>query len=187
MNKNTMLNRDTLVLGALATAALLLSGCMAKPIRPANSDGTYCHRIGKTYRPTLTCTLEPVPPATVEADAKRFAGMAGALTVYVMRRGWGDASVVVPFKVDGAVGAATIPESLVRLRLAPGKHSLSVLSDGRSTDIAIEGRAGDVQIVELKGLGWAWGATFRWQAVRLNDVRERAKASKLVADVDLYR
>ncbi len=187
MNNYTFPNTRTLALGALATVMVFLAGCMTKPIRPVNADGTYCYRIGKSYRPKLTCTPEPIPPATVEEDAKRFNGMAGALTVYVLRRSWGDASVVVPVKVDGATGAATIPESLVRLRLTPGKHTLSTTWDGRGADITVEGLPGDVQIVELKGTGWAWGSTFSLQAVRLADVRERAQVSKLVGDVDLTR
>lgn len=150
-------------------------------------DGTYCHRIGKSYRPKLTCTPEPIPSAAVEEDAKRFTGTAGTLTVYVLRRNWGDASVVVPVQVDGVPGAATIPESLVRLRLAPGKHNLSAVFDGRSAETSVEGQAGEVQVVELKGAGWVWNTTFSWQAARLNDVRERAQASKLVADVDRTR
>ena len=187
MNKYTVLNTRTLTLGALATAMVFLAGCMTKPVRPVNPDGTYCYRIGKSYRPKLTCTPGPIPSVSVEEDAKRFAGTAGALTVYVLRRSWNDASVVVPVKVDGADGAATIPESLVRLRLTTGKHKLSATWDGREVGISVEGLAGDVQMVELKGTGWAWGSTFSLQAVHLDDVRERAQVSKLVADADLSR
>jgi hypothetical protein len=39
------------------------------------------------------------------------------LTVYVLRRRWADASMVVPVTFDGAAGVVPIPESLVRLRL----------------------------------------------------------------------
>lgn len=187
MNKVSTLKLPTLSLGALLAAALFLSGCMTKPIRPVNPDGTYCYRIGKSPRPKLTCTPEPVPLPSVEAEAKRFAGAVATLTVYVLRRSWNDPSMVVPFKVDGAAGAATIPESLVRMRLTPGRHNLSAQWDGRATEIVIEGKAGDVRVVELEGSGWVWAPTFGWQATHLDDVRERALASKLVADVDLTR
>lgn len=187
MSGYTVLNTRTLALGALATVMLFLPGCMTKPVRPVNPDGTYCYRIGKSYRPKLTCTPSAVPSDAVEAEAKRFDPDPSSLTVYVLRRSWGDASVVVPVMVDGARGAATIPESLVRLRLAPGKHRLSAVWDGQARDITVEGLTGDVQLVELKGSGWVWGNKFRWQAAQLEDVRERAQASKLVADVDLTR
>lgn len=187
MSNHRLPQRRTLLVGLAAVGLLPLAGCMTKPIRPVNADGTYCHRIGRSYRPKLTCTPEAIPTAAVEAEAKRFEGMAGALTVFVLRRSWGDASVVVPVTVDGAAGAATIPESLVRMRLAPGKHSLSAKWDGLSADIAIDGQAGEVRVVELKGSGWAWGNTFSWKEVRLDDGRERAMATKLVADVRLSR
>ena len=186
--KNARLpQRRTLLIGLAAMALVPLAGCMTKPIHPVNADGSYCHRKGRSYMPKLTCTPEAVPTAAAEAEAKRFEGTPGALTVYVLRRSWGDASVVVPVTVDGAAGAATIPESLVRLRLAPGKHSLSAQWVGRDADIAIDGQAGEVRLVELKGSGWVWGNTFSWKAVPLEDAKERALASKLVADVHRLR
>ncbi len=183
MSNDQLPQRRTLLVGLAAVSFLSLAGCMTKPVRPVNADGTYCHRIGKSYHPTLTCTPDAIPTAAVEAEAKLFEGMAGALTVFVLRRSWGDASVVVPVTVDGAGGAATIPESLVRMRLAPGKHSLSAKWDGLSADIAIDGQAGEVRVVELEGSGGARGNTFSWKDVRLEDVKERALATKLVADV----
>jgi hypothetical protein len=187
MSNRQLSQRRFLMVGLAAVGLLALAGCMTKPIQPANADGTYCHRTGTSYRPTLTCTPEAVPTAAGEAKAKRFEGMTGVLTLFVLRQSWGDASVVVPVSVDGAGGAATIPESLVRLRLAPGKHSVSAKWDGFSADITVDGQAGEVRVVELKGSGWAWGKTFKWKSVRLEDVRERALATKLVADVLLAR
>ncbi len=187
MHNDPRTHRRTLLLGLAAGGLLPLVGCMTKPVQPVNADGTYCDRIGKAYRPKLTCTPEAIPTAAVEAEAKRFEGTAGALTVFVLRRSWGDASVVVPVTVDGAVGAATIPESLVRIRMAPGKHRLSAKSDGLSADIDIEGQAGEVRFVELKGSGWGWGNTFSWKDISLEDGRERALATKLVGDVHWAR
>ncbi|MFY7914571.1 MAG: hypothetical protein ACOVPA_07865 [Rubrivivax sp.] len=187
MSSAKLIQRRTLMIGLAAVGFMPLTACVSKPVRPVNADGTYCHSIGKTYRPTLTCTPEAIPSAAVEAEAKRLEGSTGVLTVYVLRQSWGDASVIVPITVDGMTAAATIPESLVRLRLAPGKHGLSAKWDGRSADIDIEGQAGEVNIIELKGSGWAWGNSFGWQAVRLDVARERTSASKLVADVSLLR
>lgn len=177
--------RRTLLIG-LATAGLVpLSGCMTKPPLPINADGTYCHSMGKRPRNKLTCTPAAIPSAGVEAEAKQFAAAPGALTVYVLRRRWGDASVVVPISVDGVVRASTIPESLVRLRLKPGTHRLLAEWEGRSTGVEVTGRAGEVRMVELNGSGWAWGNSFDWQLTQLDDVKARAAASKLVADIDL--
>jgi hypothetical protein len=86
--------------------------------------------------------------------------------------------------VDGATIAATIPVSLVRLRLKPGAHRVSAQWEGRSIDMSVEGRAGDLRVVELIGSGWAWGTSFTWQMAQAESVKTRAQASKLVADLD---
>lgn len=185
VESNRVFTRRTLLIGLATTGLVPLSGCMTRPPRPVNADGTYCHSVGKRPRPTLTCTPEAVPSAAVEAEAKRFEAVPGALTVYVLRRRWGDASVVVPITVDGVVRASTIPESLVRLRLKPGVHRLQATWEGRSTGIDVAGQAGEVRVVELNGSGWAWGASFDWQLAGLDDTKSRAAMSKLVADIDL--
>jgi hypothetical protein len=75
--------------------------------------------------------------------------------------------------------------SLVRLRLKPGAHRVSAQWEGRSIDMSVEGRAGDLRVVELIGSGWAWGTSFTWQMAQAELVKTRAQASKLVADLDL--
>jgi hypothetical protein len=185
MSKSDLPRRRTLLVGLAVVGLAPLAGCMTKPLRAVNADGTYCYRIGKSYRPKLTCTPTAVPTDAVEAKAKRFEADLAALTVYVLRNSWGDASVVVPVTVDGAASAATIPVSLVRLRLKPGAHRVSAQWEGRSIDTSVEGRAGDMRVVELIGSGWAWGTSFTWQMVQTETVRTRAQASKLVADLDL--
>lgn len=187
MSRARLPQRRTLLLGLAVVGLAPLAGCMTKPLRPVNADGTYCHRLGKSYRPKLTCTPAAVPTDAVEAEAKRFDADPASLTVYVLRRNWGDASVVVTVTVDGAASAATIPDSLVRLRLKPGVHRLAAQWDGQSTDIAVDGRAGDLRVVRLVGSGWAWGTSFSWEAVQAGEVKSRAQASKLVADLDLRR
>jgi hypothetical protein len=171
-------------------AALLapLAGCMTKPLRHlehVRADGTYCHRIGRTWRAKLTCTPTAVPTDAAEAEAKRFEADPASMTVYVLRRRWGDASVVVPVSVDGAMAASTVPGSLVRLRLKPGSHSVSTVWEGQVLDISVIGRAGDLRLLELVGSAWAWGTNFSWEAPGVDEVRLRAIASKLVADLDL--
>jgi hypothetical protein len=170
MSESDRPHRRTLLLGLAVVGLAPLAGCMTKPLRSVNADGTYCHRIGKSYRPTLTCTPTAVPTDAVEAEAKRFEADPAALTVYVLRSRWGD---------------ATIPVSLVRLRLKPGAHRVSAQWEGRSIDMSVEGRVGDLRVVELIGSGWAWGTSFTWQMAHAESVKTRAQASKLVADLDL--
>ena len=187
MDQSRLPQRRTLLIGLLAAGLVPLAGCMSKPLRPVNADGTYCYRIGKSYRPTLTCTPTAVPTDAAEAEAKRFQADPASLTVYVLRRRWGDASVVVPVTVDGAASASTIPESLLRFRLRPGSHRVSAQWEGRTLDIGVEGRAGDLRVLELIGSAWAWGTRFSWEAAPADAVKSRAQRSKLVAYLDLRR
>jgi hypothetical protein len=183
-SRTEMHQRRTLLLGLGATVLAPLAGCISKPLQPINADGTYCHRIGRGLGRKLTCTPTAVPTDSEEAQAKRFDADPDSLSVYVLRRRWGDAGVVVPVLVDGAAAASTIPESLVRLRLRPGTHRLTAQWQGQALDVVIQGRAGDLRVVELVGAGWAWGSSFRWEPVQAEGVKSRAQASKLVADLD---
>ena len=95
-------DRRKLLAAALGGTALLTTGCMTKPLRPANADGTYCYRIGKSYRPKLTCTPGPVPSAQVESQARDFGASADRLTVYLVRKRWGDTEHVISVSTPGA-------------------------------------------------------------------------------------
>lgn len=139
MNESDFPLRRTLMVGLAVVGLAPLAGCMTKPLRAVNA---------------------------VEAEAKRFAADPAALTVYVLRSRWGNASVVVPVTVDGAASAATIPESLARLRLTPGAHRLSAQWEDRTVDISVQGRTGDLRVVELIGSGWTGGTSFSWRPFR---------------------
>ncbi|MBL8348478.1 MAG: hypothetical protein JNN03_23830 [Rubrivivax sp.] len=180
-----MLNRRSLSLSLISISLVPLAGCTTKPLRTVNVDGTYCYRFGRTYRRIRTCTPEPVPTDFVEAEAKRFEPDPKALTVYVIRRRWADTTEIVPITVDDRVRVATIPESLIRLRLKPGSHKLSFEWGGRSATTTAAGRDGDIRYVELNGSGWAWGTSFSWGVSAADVALPRAAASKLVADLDL--
>jgi hypothetical protein len=77
----------------------------------------------------------------------------------------------------------TVPESIVRLRLQPGKHELAVTWDGKSATHAVEGKAGDVRMVQLAGSLYAWESGYVWEAGDSEDARRRALKSRLVADL----
>jgi hypothetical protein len=77
----------------------------------------------------------------------------------------------------------TVPESVVRMRLEPGRHSLTATWEGKAVSRTVEGKAGDVQFVELVGTVWSWGASFNWDASDLERARQRALGSRLIADL----
>jgi hypothetical protein len=174
--------RRRLMVLAVGGVGLMATGCMTKPPRPANADGTYCFRIGKRYRPVLTCTPTPIPPEQVEADAKRFEPTPGRLTVYVVRKRWGDTKNVVRIGGDDAA-ADTVPYSFVRWRLAAGSHRLTATWSEGSVSLDVTGTAGDVVYVEVIGTVWAWGSSYRLERGDATESRRRAAALRLVADV----
>lgn len=177
------LARRRAMLLAMGGSALLTAGCMTKPLRPANADGTYCFRIGKSYRPTLTCTPTPIPSQQVEADAKRFEPSPGRVTVYLVRKRWGDAKNLVQIGREGAPSVDLVPESFARWRLPAGSHRLTVTWPEGSAKLDITGAAGEVVFVEVIGSVWAWGSNYRLERGEAAESRQRAMPLRLVADV----
>lgn len=170
-------------LGILGVEALLGAGCVTKPMRPANPDGTYCFAFGKWYRRTLTCTPTPIPPESVETEAKRFEPAVDRLTVYVIRKRWADAINQVRLTVDNGAPVVTTPKSFVRLRLQPGPHTFAATWSEGSTELVVSGAAGEVRVVELVGSVWAWGSTYRLDSGDLVEGRNRIASLRLIADV----
>jgi hypothetical protein len=166
---------------------LLLGGCMTKPPHLVEADGTYCYRIGKSSRRTVTCTTAPVPLASVELDAKEFRTTPGAITAFVVRNRWGDARNRVTVTLDGGSPVQTIPQSLVRVRMLPGEHQVTFEWEGQRGVKTVTAGAGEVIFIELEGSVWSWGSTYRWADTKTEAARERAEGSKLIADLDLRR
>ncbi len=177
------IKRRRALLFAVAGSAVLTAGCMTKPLRPANADGTYCYRIGKSYRPKLTCTSAPIPSETVESDAKRFEPAPGKLTVFLVRKRWGDTANVVRISSSGTSSVDTVPESFARWRLPAGSHRLTVTWPEGSASLDVSGVAGEVVFVEVIGSAWVWGSSYRLERGDAAESRQRAVSLRLVADI----
>ena len=173
--------------GLTALIAAVLSGCMTKPQQPVKADGTYCYAYGRAYRQLLSCTTDAVPSSSVEAEAKQFQGDPSALTVYVVRRRWLDSDAAVALRVDEQAPIATVPRSLVRLRLRPGAHQLVVTWDSRLAGLLVFCDAGEVQYVELNCPQWAWRTDYRLEQISAEDGQVQAIRSKLIADLAVLR
>lgn len=105
------------------------------------------------------------------------------LTVYVVRKRWGDASNVVRLTPDAGSAIVTVPESFVRLRLRPGSHTLAVDWDEGRASLDIAGAAGEVLFVEMVGAVWSWGSTYCLERGDPTESRARVAPLRLVADV----
>lgn len=183
MDHSRLPQRRTLLIGLAAVGLVPLAGCMTKPVRPANADGTYCFAFGKYPSRKLTCTTAPIPSEQVEVAAKRFEAVPDMLTVYVVRKRWGDRRNAVRLTPDSGPAIVTVPESLVRLRLKPGPHTLAADWDEGRASMDITGAAGEIVFVELVGSVWSWGSSYRLERGDPTASRARAVPLRLVADV----
>mgnify|MGYP001580077443 CR=1 FL=1 len=171
------------VSAGLAIAMVALSGCSHRWERPVRADGTYCYVLGKARN--SVCTVQPVPPIEADQRAKLFKPDDQAFTLYVVRHRWADASERVPVTIDAGSEMLTVPESMLRIRLTPGSHRVSMAWEGKSKVETVEGRAGEVRFVQMAISAWSWGSTCEWDSSNAEDARARALKSRLLADVDM--
>lgn len=165
---------------SLATAGLL-AGC-ATPSEPSpTAEAPYCYKSHKGR--VIACTQAPAPSLSVDVEAKRFRPDPLALTVYVVRRNWGDGRHIINVQADDASAVETLPNTMVRMKLKPGQHSIAFEFKGRRQNLSVEGSAGDVRFVRIDGMVWAWKSTFEWSSEPEAAIRERALKARLVADV----
>ena len=117
------------------------------------------------------------------AQAKQFAPDPNALTVYVVRRNWGDGRNFVKVQADDGAIVETLPNTMVRYRLKPGSHTLAFDVEGQRQTTTVEGKAGDMRFARINGMVWSWTSTFTWATETEDSIRERALKARLVADV----
>jgi hypothetical protein len=177
----TMDNKTLLMVPVLAAAGLL-AGCATPPAPNSTAEVPYCHKTNKGR--VIACTQAPAPSLNDDAEAKRLTPDQNALTVYVVRRNWGDGRQFVKVQADGGPPVETLPDTMVRMKLKPGRHSIAFEFDGRGQSTTVEGKAGDVRFVRIvDGMVWSWKSTFKWASEPEAATRERALMARLVAGV----
>lgn len=168
---------------ASALVASALCGCATPPVPDLGADAPHCRWSHK--RRSKTCTSVPVPSLAADAEAKRFAPDPGALTVYVVRRNWADGRALVTVRADGGSAFETLPETMVRMKLAPGRHTIAFEFEGQPQATTIEGQAGELRFVRIEGVVWTWKSSFSWAAEPEAETRARASEARLVGDAPL--
>ena len=172
--------RRILVLAASATSLALL-GCASTGSDVSRRSGPYCYRNARN-RPVV-CTSESTPGLDVEAEAKRFEADPDALTVYVVRSGWGDTRHLVAVSVDDSGPIETVPQSMVRMRLRAGVHRIAYDFEKDRGVIQVSGTPGEVRFIRLSGDFWVWGGSFGWSHEDEEVAKWRARRTRLVADL----
>lgn len=175
------MNPSRLHLFALFAAVAALAGCATPPPPDPAAEVPHCYKTNKGR--VIACTSASVPSLNADAEAKRFAPDPNALTVYVVRRNWGDGRNFVKVQPDNGPTIETLPNTMLRMKLKPGTHSIAFESEGLRQSTTVEGKAGDVRFVRIDGMVWAWKSTFKWVSEPESEIRERALKARLVADV----
>lgn len=175
------MDKQRTILVATLGAAVLLAGCATPSAPDATAEVPHCYKTNKGR--VIACTPVAAPSLNADAEAKRFVPDPNALTVYVVRRNWGDGRNFVKVYPDGGAGVDTLPDTMVRLKFKPGSHSVAFEFDGKRQSTTAAGQAGEIRFVRIDGTVWAWKSTYEWVAESEAATRERALKARLVADV----
>lgn len=166
---------------ALLAAAGVLAGCVTPPPPSRTAEVPHCYKTNKGR--VIACTAAPVPSLNADAEAKQFAADPNALTVYVVRRNWGDGRNFVKVQAEGSAPVDTLPNTMVRFKLRPGAHQVAFDFEGQRQTTRVDGKAGDVRFVRIDGMVWSWKSTYEWASEPQEATRERALKARLVGDV----
>lgn len=172
---------NRLRLFALVAVAVVLAGCATSSPPDLAAEVPHCYKTNKGR--TIACTSARVPSLNADTDAKRFAPDPNALTLFVVRRSWGDTRNFVKVHPDNGPGIETLPNTMVRLKFKPGTHAIAFEFEGKRQSTTVEGKAGDVRFVRIDGTVWSWKSSYGWAAEAEASIRERALKARLVADV----
>lgn len=163
--------------------AAWLAGCASSPKPDPTAEAIHCYRNKVDRYRVGPCTTVPVPSLAADADAKTFKPDPVYLTVYVVRRSWGDGWHLLKVFAGARPGVETLPDTMVRMRLPPGEHELSFEFDGQRKSTRVAGTAGEVVFMRLAGTAWAWSSQYEWVYEPPLAIRERAAKTRLVADL----
>ncbi len=172
---------NALKLTPLFAIAIAAAGCAGTVPVDLSASGPYCYQ-AVTDR-LKTCTKAPVPSLAVDAEVKRFEPDPRFLTMYVVRSNWADGPRFGQVQANGGPPVDTLPNTLVRMKLSPGTHSIAFDFQGQRQTQTVEGKAGDVRFVRLEGNALRWHPSFAWAAEPEAATRERARQARLVADL----
>jgi hypothetical protein len=178
---NTLNTRLSFRTTRLAAPLLLLALAACSTTPPAAQAG-HCYQSPNRMRAPL-CSTAALPSEAAAREASSFAGDPQALTVYVIRRSWGDAVERVSLSTAQTTEATLLPKTWARLRLAPGQVALQAQWAGGSARTTVSGPAGAVRFVELTGKSWSWGSDFHFEDMDAQAAHGRAEGLRLVADL----
>jgi hypothetical protein len=166
---------------AVSATSLGLLACASTDSDVSRRSGPYCYRNARKASDRLHVGVDS--RSRRRAEAKRFDADPDALTVYVVRSGWGDTRHLVAVSVDDSRPIETVPQSMVRMRLRAGIHRIAYDFEQDHGVIEVRGAAGQVRFVRLSGDFWVWGSSFGWSQEDEEIAKRRARRTRLVGDL----
>ena len=130
---------NRLTCASMVLVAAVLAGCATSPAPDPTAEIPYCHKTNKGR--VIACTTAAVPSLNADAQAKQFAPDPNALTVYVVRRNWGDGRNFVNSegsgeKVPGPAHGLVLRTSLQSAASIPSRRAAGVSPAERTTAAA---------------------------------------------------
>ena len=164
----------------VSACVLGIAGCATPVDRMAEKPYCHTHSGRNAY-----CTKDPAPSIAKDDEAKLFASVPEALTVYVVRY-WGDGHHPLDISVDGGAAMETVPNSMIRLRLKEGTHQITFNVGGKTFDRTISGTKGEVRLLGITGTDYFWGkSSHQWTNDSVDQLKQRALRSRLIKDITL--
>ncbi|PZP90557.1 MAG: hypothetical protein DI587_38325 [Variovorax paradoxus] len=124
-----------------------------------------------------------MPSLQDDALVKQLPAHPTLLTVYVVRQNLADGQDVIKVVADDVTTISTLPDTIARLRFKPGEHTLSFLFEEQRGSVEVEGQAGEVRFVRLRGVGFAWAVRYDWMHSTAQATRKKVWRARLIADV----
>lgn len=178
----TALRRRVVLLAALPFG---LVGCATPTPVARDPEGSYCYRSKLERYIKGPCVSSGVPSLEVDRLAKPLPPHPALLTVYVVRESRADGQNLVKVVADQNMAFDMVPDSMARLRFKPGEHTLAFLFDRQRGVVQVEGQAGEVKVLRLRGTGWAWNLQYTWERTSPDAVQGVVQRTRLVADASV--
>ncbi|MFG6468179.1 hypothetical protein [Roseateles sp. BYS87W] len=175
------LQRLLLVLACLMGVAAC--GSTLPPVRDV--EGLPCLTFRKTHQPNRICAAQPAVSPALAQQVQQFLPERDSGVVIVHWRERAGATRPLELRVDGQPVAQLVPGGLVRLRLNPGAHEMSVSWGSGQIRQPLSLAAGRVQFAEVAGRLSFWNLDFAWTLDEGVGFRQRAAEARVLADLDL--
>jgi hypothetical protein len=177
------MDRRKALIATVGPGALWVTGCGNPPL--ASTEERYCYTPPRKGGVRPLCVPAMPKSRTAEVLSQRFESTPGLLTLIVVHEWSGYLANVVRVGLDGSALASTVPTSFVRVLVRAGVHRLSYEWPKGRKESEVQGEAGSVLFVGLKGMQWLNKVSYSAVTENQDARRDEARKSRMVADLNV--